>query len=84
MYYSDANMSFDPRQVKSYVDLDAPAEGDIEIKYWHQVDSIHNIALHQQIFQNTSLSSIDRFPSFQLTRTFSSTMYAIFWYFLTI
>ncbi|CAJ0625334.1 8356_t:CDS:10 [Entrophospora sp. SA101] len=25
--------SADPRQVKSYVDLDAPAEGDIEIKY---------------------------------------------------
>ncbi|CAG8546017.1 4633_t:CDS:10 [Paraglomus occultum] len=30
---NDANMSFDPRQVKSYVDLDAPAEGDIEIQY---------------------------------------------------
>ncbi|CAG8595725.1 4466_t:CDS:10 [Funneliformis caledonium] len=27
------NESSDPRQVKSYVDLDAPAEGDIEIKY---------------------------------------------------
>ncbi|CAG8532552.1 7031_t:CDS:10 [Acaulospora colombiana] len=30
---NDFNASSDPRQVKSYVDLDAPAEGDIEIKY---------------------------------------------------
>ncbi|CAG8435551.1 2247_t:CDS:10 [Scutellospora calospora] len=30
---NDLNASSDPRQVKSYVDLDAPAEGDIEIKY---------------------------------------------------
>ncbi|CAG8839287.1 16668_t:CDS:1, partial [Racocetra persica] len=30
---SDLNAGSDPRQVKSYVDLDAPAEGDIEIKY---------------------------------------------------
>ncbi|KAG9298191.1 hypothetical protein G9A89_002679 [Geosiphon pyriformis] len=30
---SEFNMTSDPRQVKSYIDLDAPAEGDIEIKY---------------------------------------------------
>ncbi|CAG8485710.1 12361_t:CDS:10 [Racocetra fulgida] len=30
---NDLNAGSDPRQVKSYVDLDAPAEGDIEIKY---------------------------------------------------
>ncbi|CAG8555537.1 8571_t:CDS:2, partial [Ambispora leptoticha] len=30
---SEFPLSTDPRQVKSYVDLDAPAEGDIEIKY---------------------------------------------------
>ncbi|CAB4434531.1 unnamed protein product [Rhizophagus irregularis] len=37
------NESSDPRQVKSYVDLDAPAEGDIEIKIRHSLSKFHRV-----------------------------------------
>lgn len=30
----DEDMPRDPRQVKSYVDLDAPAEGDADISFY--------------------------------------------------
>ena len=30
----DSNLPKDPRQVKSYVDLDAPAEGDADISFY--------------------------------------------------